>query len=54
MQDPQPSRRRDQIDRLVKLVSDSGLVVLEGAGHYGYLDDPATVQAGIIHFMENS
>ena len=46
--------RRDQVDRLVELVPDAGLVVLEGAGHYGYVDDPETVKAAIQHFMKHS
>lgn len=45
---------RDQVDRLVERVPDAGLVVLEGAGHYGYLDDPSTVKAGILHFLEEA
>lgn len=45
---------RDQVERLIERVPDAGLVVLDGAGHYSYLDDPATIQAGIIHFMEHS
>ncbi|MFV1979917.1 MAG: alpha/beta fold hydrolase [Rhodothermia bacterium] len=45
---------RDQVDRLVELVPDAGLVELEGAGHYGYLDDPETVKAAIQYFMEHS
>lgn len=46
--------RREQIDRLVEAIPDAGLVVLNDAGHYGYLDDPRTVEAGIRHFMEHS
>lgn len=46
--------RRDQVDRLVEMVPDAGLVELEGAGHYGYLDDPQTIKAAIHHFMEHS
>jgi pimeloyl-ACP methyl ester carboxylesterase len=46
--------RRDQIDRLVDRVPDAGLVVLENAGHYGYLDEPETVMGGIIHFVKGS
>ena len=45
---------RDQVDRLVERIPDSGLVELEGAGHYGYLDDPATLKVAIPHFMEHS
>jgi pimeloyl-ACP methyl ester carboxylesterase len=46
--------QREQVDRLVDRIPDAGLVVLDGAAHYGYLDDLSTVKAGIIHFMENS
>jgi pimeloyl-ACP methyl ester carboxylesterase len=45
--------KRDQIDRLVNRISDAGLVALEGAGHYGYLDNPSTVKAGILHFLDH-
>jgi len=46
--------KRDQIDRLIERIPDAGLVELSGAGHYGYLDDPATVRAGITHFLEDA
>jgi pimeloyl-ACP methyl ester carboxylesterase len=46
-----PDVKKDQVDRLVERITDAGLVVLDGAGHYGYLDDPATVKAGILHFL---
>ena len=45
---------RDQVERLVATIPDAGLVVLEGAGHYGYVDDPATVSAAMNHFLVNS
>lgn len=44
---------RTQIDRLVSGIPDAGVVTLRGAGHYGYIDDPATVRAGIRHFLES-
>jgi pimeloyl-ACP methyl ester carboxylesterase len=40
-----------QMKQLEAHVPDAGLVVLEGAGHYGYLDDLATVLAGTRHFL---
>ncbi|HEX9659751.1 MAG TPA: alpha/beta hydrolase [Rhodothermales bacterium] len=41
-----------QIEKLAAAIPDSGVVPLKGAGHYGYLDDPATVKAGTRHFIE--
>ena len=41
-----------QIEKLASAIPDSGIVPLKGAGHYGYLDDPATVRAGTRHFIE--
>ena len=45
---------RHQMETLEHGLQDAGLVVLEGAGHYGYLDDPDTVIAGTRHFLEQS
>lgn len=43
----------DQVRRLVDGVEDAGLVELPGAGHYGYMDAPATFLAGTRHFLED-
>jgi pimeloyl-ACP methyl ester carboxylesterase len=43
---------REQVDRLVEAVPDAGLVVLEGAGHYGYLDRMDVFEAATRHFLE--
>ena len=51
-QDTAVSRR--QMEFLEDAIEDAGLVVLEGAGHYGQLDDPATVIAATRHFLEHS
>lgn len=42
---------RRQMETLEREIPDAGLVVLEGAGHYGYLDDPATYAAAVRHFL---
>lgn len=42
---------RYQMDVLEAGIPDAGLVVLPGAGHYGYLDDPDTVIAATRHFL---
>lgn len=39
---------------LEEAIDDAGLVVLDGAGHYGHLDDPATVISATRHFLENT
>ena len=44
------SRRQMQV--LEDGIADSGLVELEGAGHYGYLDDPSTVVSATQHFLQ--
>ncbi|MBO6576579.1 MAG: alpha/beta fold hydrolase [Rhodothermales bacterium] len=41
-----------QIDVLMAGIPEIGLVTLEGAGHYGFLDQPATVYAGTRHFLD--
>ncbi|HYE59209.1 MAG TPA: alpha/beta hydrolase [Rhodothermales bacterium] len=43
---------REQVDRLVAGLPDAGLVVLEGAGHYGYLDRMDVFEAATRHFLE--
>lgn len=45
---------RYQMGVLERAIPDAGLVVLEGAGHYGYLDDLDTVLAGTRHFLEHT
>lgn len=51
-QDTAISRR--QMAFLEDAIEDAGLVVLEGAGHYGHLDDPATVISATRYFLEHS
>jgi pimeloyl-ACP methyl ester carboxylesterase len=41
-----------QIKRLEELLPDAGLVRLEGAGHYGFLDDPETFLSGTRYFLD--
>jgi pimeloyl-ACP methyl ester carboxylesterase len=45
---------RHQMSVLERAIADAGLVVLPGAGHYGYLDDPATFTAATRHFLEHT
>lgn len=45
---------RDQVETLEREIPDAGLVVLPGAGHYAYIDDPATYQAAVDHFLKAS
>lgn len=44
---------REQMRTLEERIPDAGLVILEGAGHYGYLDDPDTVLAATRYFLEH-
>ena len=44
--------QRYQMQVLVARIPDAGLVVLEGAGHYGYLNDPDTFVAALRYFLE--
>ena len=44
---------REQMRVLEQRISDAGLVILSGAGHYGYLDDPATFIAATRYFLEH-
>lgn len=37
--------------RMERLIPDAGLVVLEGAGHYSYLDEPARFARIVSHFI---
>lgn len=45
---------RRQMNVIETAVDDAGLVELEGAGHYGHLDDFDTVLSGTRHFLEHS
>lgn len=42
---------RRQVELLETRIPDAGLVELDGASHYGYLDNPDTVMAGLQHFL---
>lgn len=44
---------REQMRVLETRIPDAGLVTLDGAGHYGHLDDPVTVAAALRHFLEH-
>jgi pimeloyl-ACP methyl ester carboxylesterase len=50
-QDEAVSRR--QMQTLQSAIDDCGLVELEGAGHYGHLEQPSTVVAGTRYFLEH-
>ncbi|MBT8400863.1 MAG: alpha/beta hydrolase, partial [Rhodothermia bacterium] len=43
---------RHQVETLESLIPDAGLVVLPGAGHYAYLDDPITFLRATRFFLE--
>ncbi len=43
---------REQMSTLESRIPDAGLVVLEGAGHYAYLDDPITFLRATRHFLD--
>lgn len=45
---------RRQMSVIEDAVQDCGLVELEGAGHFGHLDQPRRVLSAIRHFLENS
>jgi pimeloyl-ACP methyl ester carboxylesterase len=45
---------RRQMETLGGAIDDAGLVVLDGAGHYGHLDDPATVISATRHFLDHT
>ena len=40
-----------QMQKLESGIADCGLVILKGAGHYGYLDQPGVVMAATRHFL---
>jgi pimeloyl-ACP methyl ester carboxylesterase len=43
---------RPQIDILVNGIADAGLVILDGAGHFGFLDAPDVVFEGTRSFLD--
>lgn len=43
---------RDEVEKLENRIADAGLVVLQGAGHYAYLDDPITFLRATRFFLE--
>lgn len=45
---------REQMTYLERTIPDAGLVTLEGAGHYGYLDVPDVFDAATRHFLEHA
>ena len=45
---------RYQMSILETRMKDAGLVVLPGAGHYGYLDAPTPFLAGLRHFLDHA
>ena len=45
---------RRQMNVMASEIPDCGLVELEGAGHFGHLEQPDVVQAGLQHFLKNS
>lgn len=45
---------RRQMAVLEDAIDDCGLVELDGAGHYGHLDDLPTVLSGLRHFLEST
>ena len=50
--DPAVSRR--QVEFLESHIPDAGLVVLENAGHFAHIDDPATCLSAIRYFLAHS
>jgi pimeloyl-ACP methyl ester carboxylesterase len=42
---------RRQVDTMVQRIPDAGLVVLPGAGHYGFIDAPAAYAAAVRSFL---
>lgn len=45
---------RRQMRVIESAIDNAGLVELEGAGHFGHLDEPRRVVSGIRHFLANS
>lgn len=52
--DQDPAVSREQMAFLEKEIPDAGLVVLEGAGHYGHLDSPTLFNAATRHFLDHA
>jgi pimeloyl-ACP methyl ester carboxylesterase len=44
----------EQITKMEALLPDAGLVIVEGAGHYAFLDRPDVVRASLRHFLAHS
>jgi len=44
----------EQIAKMQALLPDAGLVIVEGAGHYAFLDRPDVVRASLRHFLAHS
>ncbi len=42
---------RREVDTMVEKIPDAGLVVLPGAGHYGFIDAPAAYAAAVRSFL---
>jgi pimeloyl-ACP methyl ester carboxylesterase len=51
-EDEAVSRRQMRV--IEEAVDDCGLVELQGAGHFGHLDQPEAVLSGVQHFLEHS
>lgn len=45
---------RRQMEVMENKIDDCGLVELDGASHFGHLDQPGPVLSGLRHFLENS
>lgn len=44
----------EQMRKLEAGLVDAGLVVIKGAGHFAFLDDPGIIEAGTMHFLAGS
>jgi pimeloyl-ACP methyl ester carboxylesterase len=42
---------RRQVDTMAQRIPNAGLVVLPGAGHYGFIDAPAAYAAAVRSFL---
>ncbi len=40
-----------QVEKMEQTIPDAGLITVEGAGHYAFLDRPDIVRAAITHFL---
>lgn len=43
----------DQIQLMEREIPDAGLVLVENAGHYPFLDQPDTVRSTVLHFLND-